>query len=465
MKGYANREAGRMKIYFCEKCGISIPLQEVVGGRATARDGKTYCQGCSPESAGAGEDLKLYFCDNCKVSIPLQDVITNRARESGEKILCVDCGRLSESQRESRRERIQQELTEKEESRYRLHFCDKCNTSIPQSHLVTGRAVVRGGRTFCERCRGRAEKKKSGSSTMVFAVLLLVVVFVGGYLALGAGKGLFDQGTTEAENQQREAALRAEIEKSVNRTVAEQRAAIDLRLEALTESLGNISESSENFQKGLDALTEKAASTGSSMEALRQSMTERLNRYDEDLRKALDKLAVLAVKVQELKERPVAAAPPARGPAPTPERQPEPEPEQPAAPTPEQAPPQVKGWIDQLADKDAGVRFSAAVELGKAGFKGAAGPLAKVLEDDKDMFVRRAAARSLGELDAWVAVPTLIDTLQDKDIFVAIMASKALETITGQNFGFKEGLGKSELRKVVGKANKWWEEHKNDRTD
>src|SRR5512143_3116017 len=24
-----------MKIYFCEKCGISIPLQEVVGGRAT----------------------------------------------------------------------------------------------------------------------------------------------------------------------------------------------------------------------------------------------------------------------------------------------------------------------------------------------------------------------------------------------------------------------------------------------
>jgi len=454
-----------MKIYFCEKCGISIPLQEVVGGRATARDGKTYCHGCNPETAASSEDLKLYFCDNCKVSIPLQDVITNRARESGEKILCVDCGRLSPAQRAVRRERIQQELDEKEESRYRLHFCDKCNTSIPQSHLVTGRAVVRGGKTYCERCRPRTEKRKGGSATTVFAVIVLILVFVGGYLALGAGQGLFAKSSPEKEGPDREEILRAEIEQSVEQTVQAQKAVLDARLQRLTEALDAITEQSDNFREGLSTLTDDARKTGSSLAALRLMMEERLNRNDESLRQALDKLAVLTVRVQELKERPVAVAPRGGGTERMPEARPEPKAEEPAPQPAEKASPQVKAWIDQLSNKDAGVRFSAAVELGKAGFKGAAAPLAKVLADDKDMFVRRAAARSLGELDAWVAVPTLIDTLTDKDIFVAIMASKALESITGQSFGFKEGLGKSELRKVVGKANKWWGEHEKDRTE
>ncbi len=456
-----------MKIYFCEKCGISIPLQEVVGGRATARDGKTYCQSCNPEVASSGEDLKLYFCDNCKVSIPLQDVITNRARESGEKILCVDCVRLNQTQRAARRDRIQQELQEKEDSRYRLHFCDKCNTSIPQSHLVTGRAVVRGGRTYCERCRERTERRKVGSATTVFAVGVLVLVFVGGYLALGAGKGLFAKTPPVNDGPSPEETLRVEIEDSVSQTVAEQRKALDARLDLLTEALDRVIEQNDNLRGSLNSLSGSAGENRALITELRTRMEDSLRRHEASLRGALDKLAVLTVRVEELKNRPVAVAPPGGGDERMPERGPKAQPEQPKPiPEPkEEASPQVKAWLDQLLDKDAGVRFSAAVELGKAGYKGAAGPLAQVLADDKDMFVRRAAARSLGELDAWVAIPTLIDTLQDKDVFVAIMAGKALDSITGQSFGFKEGLSKSELRKVVSKSKKWWEEHQADRTE
>jgi HEAT repeat protein len=299
-------------------------------------------------------------------------------------------------------------------------------------------------------------------------VVLLILVFAGGYLALGGGKNLFSKAPPEVAGPDPQEVLRAEIEESVRETVAEQRRALDARLEKLTETLDRFAERSDNFQAGLKSLTEKSVENGTRLVALQLTSDERLSRFDATLRSALDKLAVLTVKIDELKERPVAIAPrgggnermPERGPEVQPEPQPEPE-QEPMA----EAPPQVKTWMDQLADKDAGVRFSAAVELGKSGYKGAAAKLAKVLEDDKDMFVRRAAARSLGELDAWVAVPTLIGTLQDKDIFVAIMASKALESITGQNFGFKEGLGKSELRKVVGKAKKWWEEHEADRTE
>ena len=116
-----------------------------------------------------------------------------------------------------------------------------------------------------------------------------------------------------------------------------------------------------------------------------------------------------------------------------------------------------------LSDPDAGVRFSAAVELGKTGFKGAVEPLAKVLEKDKDTFVRRAAARSLGELDAWNAVPALIETLGAKEYFVAITAHKAILKVTGFDSGYRDGLSRTELRRVLSKAREWWDDHKNDR--
>ncbi|MCU0727631.1 MAG: hypothetical protein MUE73_17875, partial [Planctomycetes bacterium] len=174
-----------MKIYFCEKCGISIPLQEVVGGRATARDGKTYCQGCLPRDRVESEDLKLYFCDNCKVSIPLQDVITNRAKPEGETMLCADCARLGSPERTARRERVRREMEEREESRYRLHFCDGCNTSIPQSHIVTGRAVIRDGRTYCERCKTRVERRRSGVLVPILCAALVIGLAGAGFFIAG----------------------------------------------------------------------------------------------------------------------------------------------------------------------------------------------------------------------------------------------------------------------------------------
>ena len=457
-----------MKIYFCEKCGVSIPLQEVVGGRATARNGKTYCQGCQPDAVAVSGDLKLYFCDNCRVSIPLQDVITNRAKAVGEEMLCVDCGRLTDPQRNARRERIKRELKEKDENRYRLHFCDSCNTSIPQSHLITGRAVMRGGRTFCERCRGRAEGRRVSALGAVGVLLLLGVVFLAGYVILGSGGDLF-AGETVADGPD---PLKA-LEERLTRMEADlaEKASVRAReieeLRGALEALPALREAQTRLKDAVEDGGEQAGEILKAQGTLRAETEERLSRIDTVLRELTGKLAALTAQLEELKQ-----AAPAAPPAPAPKEEPVPGPGEtpkPPAPTPapkvEDAPADVQALIRDLGDKDAGVRFSAAVELGKQGHKAAVLPLVAVLEKDTDVFVRRAATRSLGELSAWRAVPSLVAALEDKEFFVAITAHKALEAITGQDFGFKEGLSRSELKKVVTKAKDWWDEHQGDRVE
>ncbi|MHC4859522.1 MAG: HEAT repeat domain-containing protein, partial [Planctomycetota bacterium] len=173
-------------------------------------------------------------------------------------------------------------------------------------------------------------------------------------------------------------------------------------------------------------------------------------------------------KLSELKRSRVAAPPPAE-----PGKVGRPDPEKPDAkpparetpPSSEEAPVEVRNWIEELGDKDAGVRFNAAVKLGDSGYKPAWKALSKVLAKDDDTFVRRVAARSIGKLNAWKSVPALIEILGESEYFVAVAAKQALEKITGRDFGYRENLSKTERKRVVQKARDWWKKHENDRAD
>jgi len=447
-----------MKIYFCEKCGVSIPLQEVVGGRATARDGKTYCTNCHPTVQKDSGELELYFCDNCGVSIPLQDVITNQAKSEGDQVICTECSPLTSTQRAVRRDRIRQELEEKEESRYRLHFCDRCNTSIPQSHLITGRAVMQSGRTFCERCKPRASSRRTGSGTTVLVVLLVATIAALGYVAL-SGKGVFAD-NSPGEQQMAENAKR--LENVVDR-VGDLKTGVTSSQRSMDELTGRLKKL-ESHQEARIAMDQRANELTSGLRKKQEDFQDGVEVREEQTNRAIraleTKIAELARRLESLKSAP-AAAPAAAEP-----KQPDPEPEavpEPAQPKVEEAPEEVKKYIEQLGSGEEGLRFAAAVELGRIGHPSAIPPLMDVLEKDKDYFVRRAAARSLGDMNAWVAIPKLIDTLGDKEFFVAIAGHQALKSITGQDFGYKENMSRNEVRKVQSRARDWWKDHENDR--
>ncbi|HEU4394178.1 MAG TPA: HEAT repeat domain-containing protein, partial [Planctomycetota bacterium] len=136
----------------------------------------------------------------------------------------------------------------------------------------------------------------------------------------------------------------------------------------------------------------------------------------------------------------------------------------------------VKRCVALLKDKEIGVRFAAALELGKiAGKRAPSGEgaatdtadfdyawpaLALSLRKDDDAFVRRACARSLGEIKAWDAFPELAESLLDPEEYVALQASRVLKEMAGQDFGFRQNQAKADRKRVADRAKKWWEENK-----
>jgi HEAT repeat protein len=90
----------------------------------------------------------------------------------------------------------------------------------------------------------------------------------------------------------------------------------------------------------------------------------------------------------------------------------------------------VDALVKQLKDPSADVRRAAAKSLGEMGADAmpAVPALIKALKDDKDMFVRRFSAQSLGELgpDAKSAIKELTNAMKDPKKEVAEAATSAL---------------------------------------
>jgi HEAT repeat protein len=115
---------------------------------------------------------------------------------------------------------------------------------------------------------------------------------------------------------------------------------------------------------------------------------------------------------------------------------------------------------DLLESKDAGVRFNAAHGLAQMKSPAAVGPLAKVCTEDEHVMVRRVAARALGDIRAWRAVPVLIQALEDREVYVAQQANFALQKITGQDFGVTLDSSPRDRKTRAVTATKWWDKNK-----
>jgi HEAT repeat protein len=110
----------------------------------------------------------------------------------------------------------------------------------------------------------------------------------------------------------------------------------------------------------------------------------------------------------------------------------------------------------QLGSDEAGVRFKAAVQLGKLRHPDAIAHLLPVLAGDPDLFVRRACARSLGHIRRKAAVPGLIEALVDKEVYVGLECSKALRRITGVSQGYDVASSPEARSAVRDRWRAWW---------
>ncbi len=452
------------EIVFCERCGVSIPESDLPGLRQ-ASGGRDLCRNCV--SPGAPGDLKLYFCENCRVSIAVTDVLTKAAVPEGPGYLCAACGRSTPAERMARRTAVDREMAAAPPGRAGpavdpIYFCDACNSSIPATLVATGRALVRGGRTYCERCRPRLEaapaRARGGAGFLpVLAAALLAAA------GTAAGLAWRDAAKEEDRAKDRDAVVDAGMAE-LRRDLRGARAAADTareiadRLDRAQKDLERKLDSVKVEAMAARAAAEKAAAQPSGGD--RVARVERLVADLQESQKLLrEDMAVLAVE----RRKPPAQEPAAAPPAPPPAMDPPPgdPPAPPSPPDPAAGPsPQVQRCVALLEDKDAGVRFSAAIELGKLGDRSAWPSLVKRLRADDDPFVRRACARSIGELKAYDAIPDLIEALSDAEEYVAIQSARVIKEMAGQDFGFKQNQVKSERKKVADRAKKWWEENK-----
>lgn len=117
---------------------------------------------------------------------------------------------------------------------------------------------------------------------------------------------------------------------------------------------------------------------------------------------------------------------------------------------------ELKTWLDALGDDDAGVRFSAVVELGRLRSLRAVPPLGEALVSDPDPYVREQAARTLAVFRERGAGRWLVQALEDPAETVALEAAATLQKLARKNFGFTEKASKSERKAALSKWEEWW---------
>jgi len=336
-----------------------------------------------------------------------------------------------------------------------IRFCELCQESIPDADFESAKAVSADGRSICATCIAR-RALAGGGVGRGWLTMLVALVALGGVTWLVASQG-------------RQAGVSPAVATAIKEQGAQTLADSDARLTAtaakLQTRLAGVAELSgalEGLSSDLKALAERTA-------AERAELQSRIDQIDGRIVGLERQVGEVHAWLRELQRR--AAEPPApapeSSPTPTPTNTPEPAPA--PAPAPERVPvpppapatdaATLQHWIDLLKDPNAGIAFSATLELGRLKDLRAVPALMTTLKTYRDFYVRLGAADALRELKACDAVVALVEALDDKDDLVRTASNQALMFITGHQEPFAATLPKTELRRVQKAWEKWWKEN------
>lgn len=344
-------------------------------------------------------------------------------------------------------------------SSMKIHFCDLCNESVPQSDIDHGRAVMRKGRIVCRAC-DRAMSHAEAHTTLPLEALPNPTAprRAGGMSWIGVAALVFaaagfvwlnrslERVTARANSA--EASLAASIERTraledrldaVARANDEHSASLRGELDAArAETQAAIAESTAartrheaeaaRLAGSLESLSATVRAQAQAIEHTTTELTARIARNEQDQQLSVERLSQL--------ESGIAATAHERAP-----------------PTPNA--PAWKFLLDDLASSNAGTRWQAVANLGDTKDPAVLPHLLPMLRDP-DVFVRMATARVLGELHQMSSVGALIDALEDREAPVREAAYAALRAVSGKEHPFDPLAGEAEREKRVKAWRDWW---------
>ncbi len=366
----------------------------------------------------------------------------------------------------------------------KIHFCDICNESVPQTDLGAGKAYVRKGRVVCATCdnamsRFEAESRgdkaaaqeaapaeaaspeveaarteltaRSGAGSLVAVTVasLAILVTVAAATILAERIRNVEQGAIRSMGD-----VRSDMEYRANLLESDLRSARDedqanlefvqeellgLRSEVRDESLArqaSVAAVRAEFDAALtrfgelDAVVKAATRNGSELDSVNRTLLA----FSGDLQNVAERIAELEVGgILVTPEMDLIAS----------------------------GPPAWTGLVDELTSDNAGSRWSAVQALGETGDVQVVPHLIPMLTD-ADIFVRMATARILGDLRAMQAIPALIQALNDGEASVREASVVTLRALSGRNFRFDPSASVSERQRRIQAWEAWWSENESD---
>jgi HEAT repeat protein len=373
--------------------------------------------------------MKIHFCDLCNESVPQTDIDEGRAIERKGRVICMSCDRaMSHASGGESPESSGHPSTASTESRA-LSSADSASVSAPSVPALPAAPAAR-----------------SGSSAGLWVAILALL-----FTAVAIGVLHRNMESLTAENARHEAALTESsrtVRSLMNRIeAADQRRGAQLdKVESTMSAVRQVLDADRDQARAqstargreMAALSQALAELRAELVAWREDSDRRIASHDAHLGRADDELRLLTERFAAIETGPTLDADPTA-----------------AAGSNGGGVRAWSGLLVDLASPNAGIRWQAVVGLGDTKDPEVVPSLLPMLTD-KDVFVRMACARVLGDMGQNAAVPGLIDALEDAEAPVREAASIALRTVTGKDLRFDPLGNEADRAKKVKAWREWW---------
>jgi len=355
----------------------------------------------------------------------------------------------------------------------KIHFCDLCNESVPQSDLDAGRAHLVKGRVVCANCESAMslaspsepapppqessaapESSAAGASSlavwMAAASLALTAIVIYAFeqrverleaTELGLARQI-EHGNEDLRALDRELARlpaqTAELEARLGQKLQEALATNERLRGELLAAAQKDEQTILELQRSLVGLRKEFENAALDRERRLEELAHKLAQGDDAQRELASRLEEFRKSTESARLASEAAA----------RALPEKPPSAPAVPT----------WhalLPNLADANPSTRWEAVDELGRAKDPAVIPHVVPLLRDS-DLFVRMCAARVLADLGTLQGVPALLDALEDSEPTVRESAWNALRTLTGKDFKYDPQGNEADRAKKVKAWREWW---------